>query len=244
MRILLVEDDPDIADALREALTAQRYTVDHTPDGLDALNFLEAYDYNVIVLDVMLPGLDGVTLCRQLRQRGDLTPVLMLTARDTSQDKVAGLDVGADDYVVKPFDLDELLARVRALLRRGVDRSTPLLTWERLCLNPTTMEVQYAGELLSLTPKEYSLTELFLRQPDRIFSRGVILENVWSLQDDIPSEDTVKAHIRGLRKKLKAAGAPAQLIDTVYGVGYRLNPRFSCAPGQEFESDSGAIGVG
>lgn len=237
MRILLVEDDFDIADALHEALTAQRYTVDHTSDGLDALNFLEVYDYNAIVLDVMLPGIDGITLCQRLRQQGNLTPVLMLTARDTSQDKVAGLDVGADDYVVKPFDLDELLARVRALLRRGADRSTPLLTWERLCLNPTTMDVHYADEQLSLTPKEYSLMELFLRQPDRIFSRGVILENVWSLQDDIPSEDTVKAHIRGLRKKLKAAGAPAQLIDTVYGVGYRLNPRFSCAPGQEFESD-------
>ena len=119
----------------------------------------------------------------------------------------------------------------------GVVRSTPLLTWERLCLNPTTMEVQYGEELLSLTPKEYSLMELFLRQPDRIFSRGVILENIWSLQDDIPSEDTVKAHIRGLRKKLKAVGAPAQLIDTVYGVGYRLNPRFDCAQGHEFEPD-------
>jgi len=237
MRILLVEDDPDIAEALQEAFTAQRYTVDRAANGLAALDWLDVYDYNAIVLDVMLPGLSGIELCRQLRQRADLTPVLMLTARDTSQDKVAGLDVGADDYVVKPFDLDELLARVRALLRRGVDRSTPLLTWEKLRLNPTTMDVDYADERLSLTPKEYSLLELFLRQPDRIFSRGVILENVWSLQDDIPSEDTVKAHIRGLRKKLKTAGAPAQLIDTVYGVGYRLNPRFSCAQDQEFDLD-------
>ena len=237
MRILLVEDDPDIAEALQEALSAQRYTIDRAADGLAALDWLATYDYNAIVLDVMLPGLSGIELCRQLRQRGDLTPVLMLTARDTSQDKVMGLDVGADDYVVKPFDLDELLARVRALLRRGVDRSTPLLTWEKLRLNPTTMDVDYAEERLALTPKEYSLLELFLRQPDRIFSRGMILDNVWSLQDDIPSEDTVKAHIRGLRKKLKAAGAPAQLIDTVYGVGYRLNPRFRCAQGQEFESD-------
>jgi len=234
MRILLVEDDPEIAEALEEALSAQRYTIDRTPNGLEALDFLDAYTYDAIVLDVMLPGLDGMGVCRRLRQRGDLTPVLMLTARDTSRDKVMGLDVGADDYLVKPFDLDELLARVRALLRRGEARSTPLLTWERLRLDPRTMEVHYAETLLSLTPKEYSLIELLLRQPDRIFSRAAILENVWSLQDDIPSEDTVKAHVRGLRKKLKAVGAPAQLIDTVYGVGYRLNPRFSDAPGESF----------
>jgi DNA-binding response OmpR family regulator len=127
MRILLVEDDPDIAEALHEALTTQRYTVDRAADGLLALDFIEIYDYNAIVLDVMLPSLSGIELCRRLRQRGDLTPVLMLTARDTSRDKVMGLDVGADDYVVKPFDLDELLARVRALLRRGVVQGKRIL---------------------------------------------------------------------------------------------------------------------
>lgn len=226
MRILLVEDDPDIASALQEALATQRYTIDRAADGLEALDFLAVYDYDALVLDVMLPHLNGIDLCRRLRQQGNLTPVLMLTARDTSRDQVNGLDVGADDYVVKPFDLDELLARIRALLRRGSDRVAPILSWEKLRLDPQCMEASYDRTPLPLTPKEYSLLELFLRNPERVFSRGAILENVWSLQEEIPSEDTVKAHVRGLRKKLKAAGAPARFLETMYGVGYRLNPQF------------------
>ena len=148
-------------------------------------------------------------------------PVLMLTARDTSTDKVLGLDAGADDYVVKPFDLKELLARIRALLRRGSSTLPPLLTWESLRLDPATCEVTYGDRLLALTPKEYSLLEFFLRSSGRVLSRSVILDHLWS-SGDPPGEETVKVHLRSLRQKLKAAGAADDFIETVYGLGYRL----------------------
>ncbi len=146
----------------------------------------------------------------------------MLTARDTSSDKVLGLDAGADDYVVKPFDLPELLARVRALLRRGEAVLPPVLEWERLRLNPNNCQVEYNGKLLHLTPKEYSLLELFLRRGSRILTRSQILDNLWSFEDP-PGEETIKVHLRSLRQKLKTAGAKANFIETVYGLGYRLN---------------------
>jgi DNA-binding response OmpR family regulator len=145
----------------------------------------------------------------------------MLTAKDTSADKVLGLDVGADDYVIKPFDLQELLARVRALLRRGNSALPPVLEWGSLRLDPNSCEVTYAEKLLSLTPKEYGLLELFLRSPGRVLSREIILEHLWSFED-IPGDDTVKTHIKRLRQKLKIVGVPSTLIETVYGLGYRL----------------------
>lgn len=223
MRLLLIEDDERIAQALAEALTDQNYVVDIVHDGEMGWEYLEAASYNLIVLDVMLPKLNGIQLCQRLRQSGYNTPVLLLTARDTSQDKVLGLDAGADDYVVKPFDLHELLARVRALLRRGIATLPPVLEWGKMRFDSNTCEVTYNAQPLHLTPKEYGLLELFLRSPGRTLSREVILDHLWSFET-IPGEDTVKTHIRRLRQKLQAAGAPSNFIETIYGLGYRLNP--------------------
>ena len=197
------------------------YVVDVVHDGQMGWEFVESAAYDVIILDVMLPRLNGIQFCQQLRQKGNTTPVLILTAKDTSADKVLGLDVGADDYVIKPFDLQELLARVRALLRRGNSALPPILEWGNLRLDPNHCEVTYCGEILSLTPKEYSLLELFLRNPGRVLSREMILEHLWSFED-IPGDDTVKTHIKRLRQKLKLVGASSTLIETVYGLGYRL----------------------
>ncbi|NET85095.1 MAG: response regulator transcription factor [Moorea sp. SIO1F2] len=221
MRILLVEDDERITDALAEDLTDQHYVVDVANDGQEGRELVESFSYDLILLDVMLPKMDGITLCRKLRSQGNSTPILMLTARDTISDKIVGLDAGADDYLVKPFDLGELSARMRALLRRGNTTLPPVLEWDSLRLDPSTCEVFYKDRLLSLSPKEYALLEFFLRHPRRVFSRAQILENLWSFER-LPEEATVKAHIRGLRQKLDAAGAPSDLIETVYGLGYRL----------------------
>lgn len=223
MKILLVEDDPRIAQAVAEALTDQRYVVELATDGELGLAFAESQAFDLIILDVMLPRLDGITLCRKLRNLGLTTPIVMLTARDTSEDKVLGLDVGADDYVVKPFDLPEFLARIRALLRRGTVAPSSVLAWEKLTLNPDTCDVVYDGVSLALTPKEYSLLELLLRHGSRVLSRSTILEQVWAY-DDMPAEETIKVHVRSLRQKLKVAGAEDRFIENVYGLGYRLNP--------------------
>jgi DNA-binding response OmpR family regulator len=229
MKILLIEDDDRIANSLAEALRDRRYVVETATDGRSGLELAEAFEYDLILLDVMLPELDGVSLCRQLRNSGRTTPVLMLTARDSSGDKVLGLDAGADDYVVKPFDLAELLARVRALLRRGNSQPSPVLTWEKLHLDPSSLQVQYNEVPLSLTPKEYGLVELFLRNPGRVVTRDLIFDRLWCYDGDIPGEDTINAHMRRLRKKLRAAGAPPDLIETLYGIGYRLNPNLESA---------------
>ncbi|HBB34091.1 MAG TPA: DNA-binding response regulator [Cyanobacteria bacterium UBA8803] len=223
MRILLVEDDVPLAEALAEALVDQQYVVDVVHDGEEGWDQIQSIDYDLILLDLMLPKLDGVSLCRRTRAHGYRSPILMITARDTSTDKVDSLDSGADDYVVKPVDLAELLARVRALLRRGSTSTSPVLEWGRLQLNPSTYEVTYNQQILHLTPKEYSFLELFLRNSRRVLNRSFIIEHLWSLEDP-PSEDTVKAHIRSLRHKLRAVGAPDNLIETVHSVGYRLKP--------------------
>lgn len=158
MKILLIEDDEQLTEALVEVLIdKQNYTVDAVADGEIAWEFIEAVAYDLIILDIMLPKLDGISLCKRLRLKGFKTAVLMLTAKDLSSDRVMGLDVGADDYVVKPFDLPELLARIRALLRRGNTNLLPVLTWGDLRLDPSNCQVTYQGQLLYLTPKEYSL---------------------------------------------------------------------------------------
>ncbi|MBD1911314.1 MULTISPECIES: response regulator transcription factor [unclassified Leptolyngbya] len=222
MKILLVEDDTRIARALAEALTDQQYAVDIATDGEEGWDMAEAYQYSLILLDWMLPKLDGIQLCQRLRQRGIQTPVLILTARDTNTDTVIGLDAGADDYVVKPFDLKALMARIRALLRRSSSTLPPILEWGGLHLDPGSLEVWYGDRPLTLTPKEYQLLELFLRQSHRTLSRSSILEQLWA-SETTPGEETVKVHIRSLRQKLAAAGAP-DFIETVYGLGYRLKP--------------------
>jgi len=221
MRLLLIEDDERIADAVSEDLSDQNYTVDVVYDGQAGWEYAEITPYDLILLDVMLPKLDGITLCRRLRQTGIHTPILLITARDAISDRVLGLDAGADDYLVKPFDLQELAARVRALLRRNDTPAPPILEWEHLQLDPSLCKVSYKDEPLELSPKEYSLLEFFLRHPSRVFSRAQLLEHLWSF-DSQPDEATVKAHIRGLRQKLEAANAPKDVIETVYGLGYRL----------------------
>lgn len=221
MRLLLVEDDIQLAESLLEALTAEHYVVDVVKDGEAGWSQMQALDYDLTLMDVTLPYLDGIRLCQRLRSRGHQLPVLMLTARDTSQDKVRGLDAGADAYMVKPFDLAELLAQIRALLRRGSLPAAIALAYEHLKLNPDTYEASYAQQALRLTPKEFSILELLMRNGRRVLSRSFILESLWSMQSP-PDEETIKAHIKSLRNKLKAAGAPKRFIETVHGVGYRL----------------------
>lgn len=222
MRILLVEDNTPLAEGIADAIAVQLlYLVDIVGDGEAAWKQIKNIEYNLILLDLMLPKLDGLSLCKRLRSQGILTPILMLTARDSSIDKVTGLDVGADDYMVKPFDLPELLARVRALLRRGDSASLPILAWGSLYLDPSSYQVFYGKQILHLTPKEYSILELFLRNGRRVLSRNLIIDHVWSF-DNPPVESTVKAHIKSLRNKLRSVGAPKDLIQTVHGIGYCL----------------------
>lgn len=221
MRVLLVEDNVSLAEAIAVALIDQRYVVDVVNDGEAAWQQINVLAYDLIVLDMMLPKMDGLSLCQKLRSHGYGIPILMLTARDTTIDKVTVLDAGADDYIVKPVPLAELLARIRALLRRGNFVSPPVLTWGKLNLDPSSFEVTYENQFLHLTPKEYSLLELLLRNGRRVLSRNVIIEHLWSLENP-PQEDTVKAYIKTLRQKFKAVGAPIDLIETVHSVGYRL----------------------
>jgi DNA-binding response OmpR family regulator len=222
MKILVIDDDLITVQALSAVLTHQNYAVETASDGGAGWELIEAYDYDLVLLDVMLPDIDGVNLCRQIRAKGLQMPILLLTGLDSGHDKALGLDAGADDYVVKPFVEEELVARVRALLRRASGTSQPTLQWRGLNLDPSNFEVTYNSKLLSLTPKEYGLLELFLRNSRRVFSCGMILEHLWAY-DEMPGEDAVRTHIKGLRHKLKSAGAPIDLIETVYGIGYRLN---------------------
>lgn len=221
MRILVIEDDELIANPLAKLLTDQHYAVDVACDGEAGWELAEALTYDLIVLDVILPKLDGINLCRQMRSHGIQSPIILLTSQDNSTNKVVGLDAGADDYVTKPFDFQELLARIRALLRRGSSALPPLLEWENLRLDPSICEVTYNSKLLHLTPKEYSLLELFLRNPHRIFSCSAIIDHLWSFEEP-PGEDTVRTHLKGLRMKLRKAGVANEPIETVYGIGYRL----------------------
>jgi len=221
MKLLLIEDDEYTAATLAQALTTHHYSVNTTNNGQTGLDLAKTYDYDLIVLDLVIPGLDGINFCRQIRAQGYQIPILILTAKDSSTDRVMGLEAGADDYMVKPFDLPELIARIRALLRRGREISPTVLTWDNLQLDLHTQEVTYFGQTLHLTPKEYGLLELFLRNPRRIFSRSAILDRVWSF-GEFPGEEAVRTHIMGLRQKLKTGGISGDLIETIYGFGYRL----------------------
>ena len=221
MHVLLVEDDSRLADSLAEVLLAQRYIVDLARDGEAGWQQITSAPYDLVVMDVTLPKLDGLGLCGRMRDRGLTTPVLMLTARDTSSDKVLGLDAGADAYMVKPFHLEELLAQVRALLRRGQTSFIPALIWGALTLDPSSYEVSYNRTPIHLTPKEFALMEALLRYGRRVLSRTAIIDHIWTWEE-APSEDTIKTYIKNLRAKLRAAGAPKNVIETVHGLGYRL----------------------
>ncbi len=223
MRILIVEDDEFTASVLRQILKAQNYAVEVARDGQAGKELAIAFPYDLLLLSVELPQLDGISLCRDLRSLGYTLPILLLTGCSSSHEKAVGLDAGADDYLVKPFDPEELVARVRALLRRRGTLTLPILKWGRLRLDPSICEVSYQGQPLPLTPKEYALLELLLRNPRQVFSCGAILEHLWCYED-APGEEAVRTHIKGLRQKLKTAHAPPELIQTVYGIGYRLQP--------------------
>lgn len=221
MRILIVEDNESIIRSLTALLHYQSYAVEVTTNGQAAWDLVQAFNYDLILLDIMLPELDGISLCRQLRSRGFTVPILLLTGRDSGHDKAMGLDAGADDYVVKPFDSKELIARIRALLRRSSSTPSPILEWGNLRLDPSNLEVRYETQPIQLTPKEYALLELLMRHPKRVFSCDAILEHIWSFANT-PTEEAVRTQIKGLRQKLKAVGAPTDIIETVYGIGYRL----------------------
>ena len=232
MKLLVIEDDEFLAHVLLNVLSSHNYAIEVATDGQAGWDLVEAFDYDLVLLDVMLPKLDGISLCRQIRSKGLQMPILLLTGRDSGHDKAIGLDAGADDYMVKPFDPEELVARVRALLRRGGAIAQPLLRWGDLQLDPSSCEVTYGTKPLSLTPKEYALLELFLRNSRRVFSCGMILEHLWSYEE-MPGEEAVRTHIKGLRQKLKGVGLPNDVVETVYGIGYRLKPREPEARSQE-----------
>ncbi len=225
MRILLIEDDERIIEVVTAILNEQNYVVDVAQDGEAGWELIESFPYDLVLLDIVLPRLDGIALCRRLRSQKKQVLVMLLTARDTTTDKLLGLDAGADDYVVKPFDPRELAARIRALLRRGNMITTSVLTCNKLQLDPNSCEVTYDSQLLRFSRKEYLLLELFLRHQHRVFSRSAIVDQIWSFNEDPPNEDTVKSHIKSIRRKLDTVGA-GDLIETLYGQGYRINPLY------------------
>lgn len=220
MRLLLVDDDEPLMEALSSRLSDQRYAIDIATKGDIAWEFISLFTYDLVVLDRMLPNIDGVSLCQKLRAQGHSMPILMLTARGDNADVIDGLNAGADDYVVKPFDFDQLVARIHALLRRNRETLPPILRWGDLSLNPDTLEVVNSDRPLSLTPKEYAILELLLRNSNHVFTVDAIIDSIWTF--DQPTNSAVRTHIKGLRQKLKAAGVPTSMIETVYGVGYRL----------------------
>lgn len=222
MRLLVVEDEPKMAALLRRGLSEEGYAVDVSDGGLDAVWMASEQDYDALVLDVMLPDVDGFSVCRQLRQRERWMPILMLTAKDSVPDRVTGLDVGADDYLTKPFSFDELLARIRALLRRGPSQRPAVLVAGDLTLDPATRRVERAGTEVELTPKEFALLEFLLRHVGEVVSRTRIREHVWDFAYDGDS-NVVDVYIGYLRAKIDRPFGRLS-IRTVRGAGYRLEP--------------------
>jgi two-component system response regulator MprA len=221
MRVLVVDDEPAVKEALERALKLQGYEVGLASDGAEALTALGTDRWDAVVLDVMMPNVDGLEACRRMRARGDTTPVLMLTARDAVSDRVAGLDAGADDYLVKPFALEELFARVRALLRRtGAESMGQVLRVSDLELHSDTHSGRRGDREFDLTRTEYLLLELFMSNPKRVLTRSIIFERVWGY-DFGPMSNSLEVYIGYLRRKLEAGGEP-RLIHTVRGVGYTL----------------------
>lgn len=218
MRILIVEDERFMAELLRQGLTEEGHCADLAHTGPDGAALADAGQYDAIVLDVMLPGLSGCELARRLRQRGDRTPILMLTARDADADVVAGLDAGADDYLTKPFSFEVLLARVRAVARRGPLVQGVLLQVANLTLDPSTHEVCRGGERLTLTRTEYGLLEFLMRRAGTIATRSMLIDGVWGYDRHI-EDNTLDAFVHLLRQKVDGAGQ-TRLIHTVRGVGY------------------------
>jgi len=220
VKILVVEDDRKVAGFIEQGLREEGYAVDVAPDGEEGTMLAHVYDYDVIILDVMMPKKTGLQVASELRREGRGTPILMLTARDATEDVVRGLDVGADDYLTKPFKFDELLARVRALVRRGGAKRTELLTYGPLQLDRLKHKVHVRGKPLDLSPKEFHLLEHFLLRPEEVVRRTELLEKVWDMHFD-PESNVVDVHVGNLRRKLKRA-AEMDLIHTIRGVGFKL----------------------
>lgn len=220
MRVLIVEDDPRLGPSLKKGLEGNHYAVDLATDGDDAMLMALATPYDLVVLDILLPGLSGFEVCKQLRERGRAMPVLMLTALGEVDHRVKGLDLGADDYLVKPFALTELEARVRALLRRASPVKVPILQFMDISLDTTTHEVRRGERVLNLCNKEYSLLEYFLRHPHQVLSRAMIAEHVWD-GDAGHLSNVIDVYIRYLRRKLCDQSEP-DVIHTVRGAGYQL----------------------
>ncbi|MER8035778.1 response regulator transcription factor [Streptomyces hydrogenans] len=227
-RILIVDDEPAVREALRRSLAFEGYDTREAVDGVDALAAMESYAPDLVVLDVQMPRMDGLTAARRIRAAGTTVPILMLTARDTVGDRVTGLDAGADDYLVKPFELDELFARIRALLRRSsyaAPASAPaapedVLSFEDLRMDLATREVTRGGRPVELTRTEYTLLEMFLAHPRQVLTREQILKAVWGF-DFEPSSNSLDVYVMYLRRKTEAGGEP-RLVHTVRGVGYVL----------------------
>jgi two-component system response regulator MprA len=220
VNVLVVDDEPAVRGSLRRALGLEGYEISTADDGEEALEALAEYDFEAVILDIAMPGIDGIEVCRRVRRSGDRTPIMMLTARDAVDDRVAGLDAGADDYLAKPFALRELMARLRALMRRTEAAEEPVLRFEDLTLNRQTRDVHRGEREVELTRTEFSLLELFVDNPRLVLTRSQIFEHVWGY-DFGPTSNSLGVYIGYLRRKLEAGGEP-RLIQTIRGVGYSL----------------------
>ena len=220
MHILVVEDEKKVASFVRRGLEAEHYEVDVVYDGETGLSRALTSEYDLVILDVMLPGRNGLDVVRELRARGRSVPILLLTARAGLSDKVSGLDLGADDYLTKPFAFGELLARIRALLRRGAPAAPPVLSVADLTLDPATHSVTRAGQTIDLSPREYALLEFFMRNRGRVLSRTLIAQHVWGIDFDTFT-NVIDVYVNYLRRKIDAGFEP-KLLHTVRGVGYVL----------------------
>ncbi|HXG23943.1 MAG TPA: response regulator transcription factor [Chthonomonadales bacterium] len=220
MRILVIEDEDKVANFIRKGLEQSAYTVDVAPTGEDGVALADVNDYHAVVLDIMLPGMDGLQVVRELRAHGKTMPILALTARGSLEDRVQGLDSGCDDYLAKPFAFDELLARLRALLRRASAQRSPRLEYAGLVVDPVTRKVTRDGVPITLTNKEYALLEMLLRHPGQVFTRTALMESIWGYDFD-NSSNVLEVYMNFLRKKIDH-GFPKKLLHTVRGVGYVL----------------------
>lgn len=219
-KILVVEDEHDLAMPIKDWLTREQHVVEVVDNGIDALDRLKVYKYDVVVLDLMLPGMSGIEVCRRYRSEGGGSSILMLTSKNTVEDKEFGLDAGADDYLTKPFHLKELSARIRALLRRHTQSNSRELRAGDLVLDIVSRTVMMGGTEVHFVPREFSLLEFLMRHPNQVFSAEALLDRVWA-SDTMASPDTIRTYIKILRKKLGSEGKDS-LIRTVHGVGYKL----------------------